>query len=128
LPGIGLIFLRIAVASGAIAQGLSAFAASDVPAFVAWATGSLAVILGLALLIGFLTPLASAAATISFLVTGVSRLLTTGAHRDPYAFTALNLAVMSASLALLGPGAVSLDARLYGRREIIIPEGRRPPR
>jgi uncharacterized membrane protein YphA (DoxX/SURF4 family) len=63
LPGIGLIFLRIAVASGAIAQGLSAFAASDVPAFVAWATGSLAVILGLALLIGFLTPLASAAAT-----------------------------------------------------------------
>jgi hypothetical protein len=25
---------------------------------------------------------------------------------------------------LLGPGAFSLDARLFGRREIIIPEGR----
>jgi len=33
------------------------------------------------------------------------------------------LAVISAALVLLGPGAFSLDARLFGRREIIIPEG-----
>jgi uncharacterized membrane protein YphA (DoxX/SURF4 family) len=82
----------------------------------------------LALLIGFLTPLASAAATIGYLVTGVSRLLASGTPRDSYAFTALNLAVMSLALVLLGPGAFSLDARLFGRREIIIPVGRRPLR
>jgi hypothetical protein len=35
---------------------------------------------------------------------------------------------MSAALVLLGPGAFSLDARLFGRREIIIPEGGRSPR
>jgi hypothetical protein len=40
------------------------------------------------------------------------------------ALTAFNLAAISAALALLGPGAFSLDARLFGRREIIIPEGR----
>lgn len=34
---------------------------------------------------------------------------------------------MSLALLMLGPGAFSLDARLFGRREIIIPEGRRPP-
>ena len=40
------------------------------------------------------------------------------------ALTAFNLAAISAALVLLGPGAFSLDARLFGRREIIIPEGR----
>jgi hypothetical protein len=39
-------------------------------------------------------------------------------------FVAFNLASISAALVLLGPGAFSLDARLFGRREIIIPEGR----
>jgi len=34
---------------------------------------------------------------------------------------ALILIVDAAALALLGPGALSLDARLFGRREIIIP-------
>ncbi|HKP67797.1 MAG TPA: hypothetical protein VJV05_00855 [Pyrinomonadaceae bacterium] len=29
--------------------------------------------------------------------------------------------VLSAALALLGPGALSIDALIYGRREIIIP-------
>jgi hypothetical protein len=34
---------------------------------------------------------------------------------------AVILLVDAAALALLGPGALSLDARLFGRREIIIP-------
>jgi hypothetical protein len=36
---------------------------------------------------------------------------------------AFNLAAISAAVVLLGPGAFSLDARLFGRREIVIPEG-----
>jgi hypothetical protein len=35
--------------------------------------------------------------------------------------------VMTAALVLTGPGAFSLDARLFGRREIIIPPPPRPP-
>jgi uncharacterized membrane protein YphA (DoxX/SURF4 family) len=42
--------------------------------------------------------------------------------------TAVCLGVVSISLILLGPGAFSLDARLFGRREIIIPEIPRPPK
>jgi hypothetical protein len=34
---------------------------------------------------------------------------------------AVILIVDAAALTLLGPGALSLDARLFGRREIIIP-------
>ena len=37
----------------------------------------------------------------------------------------LNLAIVSVALVLLGPGALSLDARLFGRREIIIPDHKR---
>jgi len=48
----------------------------------------------------------------------------TGANNHISALAAFNLAAISAALVLLGPGAFSLDARLFGRREIIIPEGR----
>jgi uncharacterized membrane protein YphA (DoxX/SURF4 family) len=112
-PGIGLILLRIAVALGAITHGFSALTAPDGPPILVWTIGLLAIAVGLALLMGFLTPIAGAAATIGYLVMSVSR--------HCYACTALYLAVMSAALVLLGPGAVSLDARLFGRREIIIP-------
>jgi len=119
--------LRIAVAASAIVQGLSAISAADGARVTFWMTASSAILVGLILLIGFVTPLAGAAATIGYVVMGVSMLLAGDANKHNQAFTALNLAVMSIALVLLGPGAFSLDARLFGRREIIIPEGRRPP-
>jgi hypothetical protein len=58
-------------------------------------------------------------------MTGVSSFLTSKANNYHIStFAAFNLAAISAALVLLGPGAFSLDARLFGRREIIIPEGR----
>ncbi|MGD0136807.1 MAG: hypothetical protein ABSE57_32590 [Bryobacteraceae bacterium] len=90
----------------------------------AWAVGSLAIAVGAAIFVGFLTPAASAAATVGYLMMGVSPSLMTEANHHLRALTAFNLAAISAALALLGPGAFSLDARLFGRREIIIPEGR----
>jgi uncharacterized membrane protein YphA (DoxX/SURF4 family) len=53
--------------------------------------------------------------------------LATDANKHANAFTAFDLAVMSLALVLHGPGAFSVDARLFGRFEIIIPDGRRPP-
>jgi len=57
-------------------------------------------------------------------MTGVSPSLMTEANNHISALTAFNLAAISAALVLLGPGAFSLDARLFGRRKIIIPESR----
>jgi hypothetical protein len=39
--------------------------------------------------------------------------------------TMVFIVVVVAAIILLGPGSLSLDARLFGRREIIIPRGPR---
>jgi uncharacterized membrane protein YphA (DoxX/SURF4 family) len=92
------------------------------------AAGLFAILAGLVLCIGLFTPFVASILTIGYLIESVSPFVVndTGRHADTLA--ALNLAAMSLALALLGPGAFSIDARLFGRLEIIIPESRRPPR
>jgi uncharacterized membrane protein YphA (DoxX/SURF4 family) len=126
-PGLGLILLRLTVAFSTIGQGFSVVSASDPAGFATWTIAALAAVVGLALLVGLMTPLAGTAGAIGYLVAGCSTFLAGGSDGQGLGFTALDLAVMSIALVLLGPGAFSVDARLFGRREIIIPDGRRPP-
>jgi uncharacterized membrane protein YphA (DoxX/SURF4 family) len=73
---------------------------------------------GVHTIIGFMTPIASV------LLTAGALLLTVGSGalgRLPLfesGMARLEFIVMSTALISLGPGALSLDARLYGRREI----------
>jgi uncharacterized membrane protein YphA (DoxX/SURF4 family) len=117
--------LRLAIALNTISSGVGALVGSGSQGISSWAVGSLAIAVGAAIFLGFLTPAASAAATVGYLITGGSSFLMTEANHHISTLGAFNLAAMSAALVLLGPGAFSLDARLFGRREIIIPEGRR---
>jgi uncharacterized membrane protein YphA (DoxX/SURF4 family) len=89
--------------------------------------GLATIFVGASLLIGFLTPLAGAAAAISNAAIGISLLVESHAI-PPKAYTEAELVVMSIAVVLLGPGAFSLDARLFGRREIVIPKGHPPSR
>jgi uncharacterized membrane protein YphA (DoxX/SURF4 family) len=76
---------------------------------------------GLLLLIGFLTRFASLIAAI----VGVTSALAWLPNSDPgpldSPMTALLSTVMAIAVVCLGAGAFSLDSRLFGRREIIIP-------
>jgi uncharacterized membrane protein YphA (DoxX/SURF4 family) len=122
-PGIGLILVRLTVAVNAIICAIDALVGPNSHAISTCAVGSLAIAVGASIFVGFLTPAASAAATVGYLMTGVSPSLMAKVNNHISALAAFNLAVISAALVLLGPGAFSLDARLFGRREIIIPEG-----
>ncbi len=76
---------------------------------------------GVLLLVGFLTPIAGTAVGIGAIVTAFSKLsLCTPALFDSK-WTIVFALTMLVGIIVLGPGAFSLDARVFGRREIIIP-------
>jgi uncharacterized membrane protein YphA (DoxX/SURF4 family) len=113
-PGFGLLLVRVVLAVGAILRGVTAFSAGPL-----W-LGALAMASGALLLIGLLTPFAAAVVAL-----GAVNFAFSEAKWPPVAG-----AFIAAAVALLGPGGFSIDARLFGRREIIIPPvtGRSPDR
>jgi uncharacterized membrane protein YphA (DoxX/SURF4 family) len=118
--------MRLAVALSIIVQGISKLVDSPAQAR-SWTVGPLEVLIGAALLIGFLTPIAGALASLGNLVMGISSFLSSGENAHERLVPAIYLVVISIAVTLLGPGAFSFDARLFGRREIIIPEASKPP-
>lgn len=124
--GIGLLFLRVAVAVAALVQGFLYFDRNGQGTVVGDTVGTALILLGVALVLGFLTPLAST--LVGILVAGTGALwipVPPGSLFDRTIHTALAV-VVTTSVTILGPGAYSLDSRLFGRREVIIP--RLPPR
>jgi len=76
---------------------------------------------GSLLLIGFLTRFAALAAVIIGLSSVLSWFPRSSIGPLQTPATALLSAVIAAAVICLGAGALSLDARMFGRREIIIP-------
>jgi uncharacterized membrane protein YphA (DoxX/SURF4 family) len=116
--------MRMVLALSAIIQSISTLTGSRADP-INWAIGSLGILVGLALTAGFLTPISGAVASVGSLVAGASWLLTSSENNYDKAIADFYLFVISIAITLLGPGAFSLDARLFGRREIIIPENSR---
>ena len=107
-PGFALLLLRICVATILLNSVANESFVSSIPlvcASVLLISGSLS--------IGFLTPYLS---VISF-VCGVAILLL-----NPHSYSVVQVALLfnAAALALLGPGAYSVDARLFGLRVTVL--------
>jgi uncharacterized membrane protein YphA (DoxX/SURF4 family) len=108
----------------ALVQGAVYLTAFDSSTLGAKMTGLIAIASGVALLLGLFTPFAgaliglgSACLALSWLPVPAPRLL------DSWLATVF-VVVMAAVIVFLGPGAFSLDAHLFGRREIVIPPAR----
>jgi uncharacterized membrane protein YphA (DoxX/SURF4 family) len=111
----------------AFASGAGYLTTPITPFFEARLLGILEIVLGTSLIIGFLTPIASACAALM----GVGFAFGVLPLPPGLLFTRsgiLNTAVVGFALMVLGAGAFSLDAYLFGRREIIIPDSSASPK
>jgi hypothetical protein len=107
-PGIGLLLQRLVTGTVLLHQGIiRSFDATPCALIMPQAVGAVA---GMLLLIGLWTPVAGTLVAI-----GDAWLLWSSAG-DPV--SSAMLAVLGATLAMIGPGALSIDARLFGRRHI----------
>jgi uncharacterized membrane protein YphA (DoxX/SURF4 family) len=107
LPGLALVALRFALAAVFISDAEVRFA----HLLPGWAM-PFCWLIGVLLALGILTPIAAALAA-AFELTG---LVHVGHVQSPLALLPLIVAV---SVATLGPGAYSIDARLFGRRVVV---------
>jgi len=117
-----LAILRIAVAVNAITQGICMLIGSSGAVSSTAVLGLSAIVGGLLFLIGFLTPIVGSFLAVGYLIESIPLVLGGDAAKHAEASTCIYLASISLAVALLGPGAFSVDARLFGRLEIIIPE------
>ncbi len=113
-PGIGLLILRVALGLTILFGGVDYLAEAGGSAVLNWILGFLIFASVAFLLIGFLTPPVALIA-----LAGAALLLASGEASLP---TDIYAVILATATALLGPGAFSLDAQLFGRREIVIPK------
>jgi putative oxidoreductase len=114
-PGTGLLLLRLLTGAALIYFGIANLReAPPLPT----ALQIIGIGTGILLLVGLWTPVAGALAAIVKVWIALSGYFSHSG--DPW--IALVQVVLSAVLAMVGPGAWSIDARLFGRKRIDIPE------
>lgn len=99
-----------------IAQTVTQIRTSELTAS-GWIVAALVFLAAGCLLLGFVTPVMT-------ILIGMASLAFAISSPGQY----LDIVVLSIVISLLGPGAFSIDARMFGRREILIPSASRSPK
>ena len=110
-----MLLLRLLVGVTLITQIVTRVSSSELSP-LGWVLAALVLLGAGCLLLGFVTPVMAVLiglATVTFAFSSLSSSIQN-----------LDIVVLSTAIALLGPGAFSVDARMFGRREILIPKSR----
>ena len=108
-PGRGLLLLRLGLVAILTHDGIQAWMGA--PQRESIALQAVAAITGVFLLVGLWTPVAGAIVALS----EIGIVLTCSAHQST-----ILLATQGIALAFLGPGSLSIDALLFGRKRLNI--------
>lgn len=110
--GAGLLAQRLLLGAALVYADVTCLTVTPVCSFPV--TKSIEALAGILLMAGLWTPIAG------ILVAGVETRIALSPTGNP--MIALALGVLGLTLAMIGPGAWSMDARLFGRRHIAFPE------
>jgi uncharacterized membrane protein YphA (DoxX/SURF4 family) len=122
-----LLLLRVVFGIAVLTEGVFYLGGPN-STTVTWSAGLFAIATGILLVVGFLTPIAGALVGLAGLGLAFSLLpLAVPNLWNSELAVIFGLAILLAIIGL-GPGAFSVDARVFGRREIIIPPASDFPR
>lgn len=110
-PGVGLLLLRCSLGVALTCSGGLGLSGNTLGPS-AFAQQAIAVVSGIFLLCGLWTPIVGTLATLDEIWISLRLLPPERMYLGVHIF----LAVVAASVAMLGPGAWSIDSRLFGRR------------
>lgn len=118
--GLALLGLRVLSGASAVAVG-AAYADGWSILLSSRLAGLIVIIDGLLLVLGLLTPVAGLVAPLLACAASFQWLLPTSPWLAEIRAVAIPFSAISLSLVALGPGAYSVDARVFGRRQLRIP-------
>jgi uncharacterized membrane protein YphA (DoxX/SURF4 family) len=117
-PGVGLLLARAALGVVCLLQGRYYLTNADT---ASWVTGVGTLALGVFFAVGLLTPAVAIFGIVGGLLVAFSVIPGCSSTLSHSSYALLLLVTTLVEVLLAGPGAYSIDARLFGRREIIIP-------
>lgn len=126
LLGAGLLLLRLGIGTTAIFEGFAYVVGHDGLSSLTWGLALLAIVAGISLTVGFLTPVASSVICLDALIPELFGAQVTTPSLFGARLSTVLIVVMTTAITLAGPGGLSIDARLFGLRRIRIPRRTEP--
>jgi uncharacterized membrane protein YphA (DoxX/SURF4 family) len=121
---VALLLLRLVVSVWALGQGMIGLA--HLSTWMSFASAALLIPCGVCVLIGLFTPIANVVVALVVFLISISWIVLPASKLMECKPASFEIIAISLSIAMLGPGLFSVDARLFGRREIVIPPTSRP--
>ena len=121
LAGIGLLLLRLALGGSISIHAVHCLTGTGLLVQSDALLNLIGIISGSLIIVGFLTPIASSITALIILSLAILNPEACTSSLVKTSFGFIVMLTVSAVIPLIGPGAFSIDAHLFGRRKVIIP-------